>query len=280
MIDSMIRPLLAALLCVPVLLLAGAALAVTPPPANGTFDYQLGGAYEPVADVAIVVRDRLAAPVPGRYSVCYVNAFQTQPGDAAWWKANHPDLLLGRGGDYVIDPNWPDELLFDTSTAAKREALMEIVGGWIDRCAQDGYQAMEPDNLDSWTRSKGRLEPAHNLAFARLLVARAHARGLAIAQKNASEYAARGATEIGFDFAIVEGCEVWSECEAYTAAYGNQVYEIEYSDVDRDAEGRAVAAESFFDTACRVRGERISVIYRDRGVSPSSRDGVYVYRSC
>lgn len=266
--------------CIAGVLLSSAALAVTPPPANGTFDYQLGGAYVPQVGVDIVVRDRLAAPVPGKYTICYVNAFQTQPGDAAWWKTNHPDLLLGKGGNHVIDPNWPDELLFDTSTAAKREALLDIVGGWIDRCAQDGFDAVEPDNLDSWLRSDRMLEPADNLAFAHLLVARAHQRGLAIAQKNASEYAAQGATDIGFDFAIVEGCEVWSECEAYMAAYGDQVYEIEYNDIDRDAQGRPVAAESFFTSACRMRGDRISVIYRDRGVSTPARTGVYVYRSC
>jgi hypothetical protein len=274
------RRAIARLSCLAGMLATSVAFAVTPPPANGTFDYQLGGAYAPKAEVAIVVRDRLAAPAPGKYNVCYVNAFQTQPGDAAWWKTNHPDLLLREGGAYVIDPNWPDELVFDTSTAAKRDALLAVVGEWIDRCAQDGFDAIEPDNLDSWTRSKQRLEPADNLAFARLLVARAHARGLAIAQKNASEYASQGAADIGFDFAVVEGCEVWSECEAYTAAYGDQVYEIEYSDADRDAAGKPVAAESFFDTACRARGERISVIYRDRGVSPPSRKGVYVYRSC
>ena len=271
---------LARLLCVVALLMTGTALAVTPPPANGKFDYQLGGAYVPEADVAIVVRDRLAASVPGRYNICYVNAFQTQPGDAAWWKANHPDLLLRQGGDFLIDPNWPDEMLFDTSTADKRKALLAIVGGWIDRCANDGFDAIEPDNLDSWTRSKQLLEPAHNLDFARLLVKRAHERGLAIAQKNASEYASMGATELGFDFAIVEGCQVWSECDAYIAAYGDQVYEIEYNDSDRDANGKPVQAESFFKTACKARGERISVIYRDRGVSTPERKGVYVYRSC
>lgn len=271
---------LARLLCVAAMLVASNALAVTPPPANGKFDYQLGGAYSPEADVAIVVRDRLAASVPGKYNICYVNAFQTQPGDAAWWKTNHPELLLRQGGDYLIDPNWPDELLFDTSTAAKRQALLAIVGGWIDRCAQDGFDAIEPDNLDSWTRSKQLLEPAHNLEFARMLVNRAHERGLAIAQKNASEYASMGATDLGFDFAIVEGCEVWSECDADLAAYGEQVYEIEYSDSHRDAQGKPVQAESFFNAACRARGERISVIYRDRGVSTPARAGAYVYRSC
>lgn len=270
----------ARLFCIATLLLSGTAFAATPPPANGKFDYQLGGAYEPEADVAIVVRDRLASSVPGKYNICYVNAFQTQPGAAAWWKTSHPELLLRQGGDYLIDPNWPDELLFDTSTAVKRQALLDIVGGWIDRCAEDGFQAIEPDNLDSWTRSRQLLKPDHNLQFARLLVARAHERGLAIAQKNAPEYASMGATDLGFDFAIVEGCHVWSECDAYSAAYGNQMYEIEYSDSHRDAHGKPVQAESFFIAACQARGDRISVIYRDRGVSTPARARVYVYRSC
>lgn len=272
--------LLARMTGVAVLLMAGAAMAVTPPPANGKFDYQLGGAYAPAPDVAIVVRDRLSAPVPGKYNICYVNAFQTQPGETAWWKAHHPDLLLRKRGKYMIDPNWPDELLFDTSTADRRQALLAIVGSWIDRCAEDGFDAVEPDNLDSWTRSKQVLESAHNLDFARLLVTRAHERGLAIAQKNAAEQAPTGATDLGFDFAIVEECEVWSECGDYTAAYGDQVYEIEYSDNDRNAEGERVDPVSFFQTACRARGPRISVVYRDRGVTTPAKARAYVYRSC
>ncbi len=125
------------------------------PPANGRLDYQLGGAYPPVADVAIVIRDRLEKPAAGKYNICYVNAFQSQPGDAGWWRKNHPDLLVKKDGQYVVDPNWPDEHILDTSTSAKRAALMDVVGPWIDKCASDGFKAIEPDNLDSWMRSKG-----------------------------------------------------------------------------------------------------------------------------
>ena len=87
-------------------------------PAGGRFDYQLGGAYPPAAAVTIVARDRGAAPAEGLYSICYVNAFQTQPEEAAWWRKNHPDLLLRtEGGGEVEDKNWQGEYLFDTSTA-------------------------------------------------------------------------------------------------------------------------------------------------------------------
>ncbi|WP_225769757.1 endo alpha-1,4 polygalactosaminidase [Inquilinus sp. Marseille-Q2685] len=258
---------------------SASALAFTRPPANGQFDYQIGGAYAAAAGVAIVDRDRLAAPAPGKYSICYVNAFQTQPGDAVWWTQNHSNLLVKKDGKYVIDPDWPDEYILDTSTAAKRTALMAIVGPWIDKCAADGFKAVEPDNLDSWTRSKGVLSKAGNTAFAKLLVQRAHAANIAIAQKNTSELAPIGISQIGFDFAIVEECQVWSECEAFTDVYGNQVYEIEYNDNDRDADGNPVDPISFFNAACAARGSKISIIYRDRDVVPAG-DSDYEYKWC
>ena len=158
------------------------------PPANAVFDYQLGGAYAPAADVRIVDRDRLAPPAPGVYSVCYVNAFQTQPAELAHWRRAHPDLLLRKRGRPVVDAAWGERLL-DTSTAAKRRALLRVVGPWIDGCARSGFQAVEPDNLDSYSRSKGALTLSDNKAFATMLIRRAHHDGLAIAQKNTAELA-------------------------------------------------------------------------------------------
>nr|WP_284288655.1 endo alpha-1,4 polygalactosaminidase [Angustibacter aerolatus] len=129
------------------------------PPANARFDYQIGGAYTPLASVRVVSRDRDDDPVPGRYNICYVNAFQTQPDDAAWWKQHHPDLVLRKAsGGVFTDPDWPGEMLLDTRTAAKRARLLQVVGPWFDGCRTSGYQAVEPDNLDTWTRSG---KPAH-----------------------------------------------------------------------------------------------------------------------
>src|SRR5690606_24638737 len=48
---------------------------------QGALDYQLGGAYDVADDVTVVVRDREAPPAGVVLDVCYVNAFQTQPGD-------------------------------------------------------------------------------------------------------------------------------------------------------------------------------------------------------
>lgn len=232
-------------------------------PPDGRFDYQIGGAYAPAADVAVVDRDRHEQPVRGRFNVCYVNAFQTQPEEAGFWTSRHPDLLVRHDGRLVTDPGWPGELLLDTSTPAKREALLTIVGPWLDGCATSGFDAVEPDNLDSWTRSDGVLTRADDVAFATLLTQRGHASGLLVGQKNTGELGRAGRTGIGFDFAVVEECQVYEECDAYTDVYGDQVVEIEYADNPRSA----------YDQACRARGARISVVLRDRDVLPPGRPG-------
>ena len=83
-------------------------------------------------------------------------------------------------------------MLLDTSTAAKRAAIARIEAGWIAGCATAGYQAVEPDNLDSWTRSHGLLDEADDLAMAALLASDAHAHRLAIAQKNTDQLGTAG----------------------------------------------------------------------------------------
>jgi len=250
---------------------AAAAPTVRRPPVAGVFDYQIGGSYRPAAAVDIVDRDRSSHPAPGRYNICYVNAFQSQPDEKHFWLSRHPHLLLRQDGQPVRDPDWPGEFLLDTSTAAHRHALAAIVGRWIDGCAEKGFDAVEPDNLDSWTRrgARGRITRADNLDLARLLVRRAHADGLAIAQKNAVEVSRAGAARIRFDFAIAEECSVYSECRGYVAAYGRHVIEIEYTDNPRSA----------YTRACRARGGEISIILRDRDVRPPT-SSAYRYQHC
>lgn len=239
---------------------------VRPPAAGAAFDYQLGGAYPPPDGVLAVARDRTDGPAAGLYNVCYVNAFQTQPDEAVdWWRENHPDLLLrDADGEPVVDEDW-DEPLLDISSKEKRTALLGVVGPWIDGCAEDGYDAVEPDNLDSFTRSEGLLTADHAIAFARLLSDRAHAKGLAIAQKNTAELLpARART--GFDFAVAEECARYDECGDFAAAYDGRVFDVEYREPD-------------FTAGCRTWGARVSMTLRDLDVLPAGEPG-YVHRVC
>lgn len=258
------RRLAAALLGV--LLGAGAASAEGPLPPGAVADYQLGGGYPPAPGVTVVVRDSTDTPAPGLFNICYVNGFQTQPG------ADWPEALLLRGPDGapLADPGWPDEFLLDISTPDLRAANLKRLRPVLQACADKGFDAVEFDNLDSFTRSGGGLDEGDALAFAALLVKEARDLGLAAGQKNTAELAAEGRDRAGFTFAVTEACHRWDECAAFTSVYGaGQVLGIEYAD---DLRG------SFAET-CANPDRPGSLILRDRMLSPAGAKG-YVFGTC
>jgi hypothetical protein len=226
---------------------------ITLPPAGTDWDYQLGGARAVPDHVGIVERDRHASPVTGRYNICYVNGFQTQAEQKRFWH-RHWRLVLKDDGRPVVDSVW-GEWLLDTRTSAKRRALARIMGRWTDRCASDGFDAVEYDNLDSFSRSHHLLTRKDNKAYAAVLVERAHAAGLAAAQKNWAGWDGRS---VGFDFAVAEQCEQFHECGSYLHHYGRHVLAVEY---------RAKP----FRRACVDWSDKIAIVRRDVDLT---RDGV------
>lgn len=237
------------------------------PPPTGGFDYQLSRAYTPPAGVKIVARDSTDKPLKGAYNICYVNGFQTQPGELKSWPKK---LLLTKNGKLFRDPGWPDEVLLNTSTKAKRKAIAKKLKPAIKRCKTRGFQAVEFDNLDSWTRSSGKLKKKHNVAMAKLLVKTAHGYGLAAGQKNTAELGKAGKKTIKFDFAVTEQCIRYRECSAYTKVYGrSRVFDIEYA---RDL-------DLTWAQACARTDRPTRVILRDHDLTtPASED--YVFDSC
>ncbi len=244
---------------------------------NAKFDYQIGGDYALPAGVKVVSRDWFEGTAPkAAYGICYVNAYQTQDDEPAVdrpdERSNWPSpLVLTRLGD---DPNWGGEFLVDISTKAKRAQAARWIEPMIARCARKGFDAVELDNLDSWTRFDGtplaKKVPFGRdaaIAYAELLVDLAHRHGLAAAQKNTVELPRRIVrTKIGFDFAIAEECGRWNECQGYRDVYGNHVIAIEYRAQD-------------FAKTCRLFGSRLSVVLRDVDVTrPGSK--TYRYRVC
>ncbi len=230
--------------------LAAPATARDPLPVGTDVDYQLGGARPVPAHVGIVVRDRKAPPVPGRYNVCYVNGFQTQAEERGFWK-RHPALVLRQKGRPVVDSAW-GEWLLDLRTPAKRSRLAAIMGIWTRTCANKGYDAVEYDNLDSFTRSRGLLRRSQAVVYARLLVNVAHAAGLSAGQKNLADFDGR---KVGYDFAVAEECGRYRECASFVANYGRRVLSIEYRRVD-------------FRWTCAHFGSRLAVVLRDLDLTP------------
>jgi hypothetical protein len=262
----------AALAALIVLAAAGAATAapISHVPPNAGFDYQIGGDYPLPEGVSVVSRDWFAgdpAPEPA-YSICYINAFQTQPDipgvDRPDERRNWPRrLVLTEAGD---DPNWEGEYPIDLRSARKRRAAAAWVGRMIDGCADKGYRAVEYDNLDAWTRFDGPFGKPETLDYAHRITRYAHRRGLAVGQKNTVELTVKQVRRVGFDFAVVESCGRYDECERYRRAHGDRVLAIEYRRKD-------------FAATCAAVGDEIAVVLRDRAVS-TPRSDAYVFDAC
>lgn len=240
------------------------------PPTGAAMDYQLGGAYRLPTGVRIVVRDWHDAKPATRkrsYSICYVNAFQTQPDDdgsrrdeRSRWPA---ELVLE-----LEDPDWPGEAPIDLSTPDKRAAAVTHVAPMLRTCARKGFDAVDLDNLDAFTRYEGALPYGRwaALDYAARLTRVAHRHGLAVAQKNTAELTREQArTRVDFDFAIAEGCARYRECGRYRKSYGKRVLIVEYrwSDLRR---------------ACRWQRD-VSVVLRDRDLRTPREPG-YRYARC
>ncbi|MDN4649822.1 MULTISPECIES: endo alpha-1,4 polygalactosaminidase [unclassified Curtobacterium] len=249
---------------------AGADVAARALPTGGIPDYQLGGSYTPPAGVTVVERDSTEKAAAGVYGICYVNGFQTQPEDRASWLSEHPDAVLRTAaGKPVIDPGWPDELILDTRTASARATITSVLSRSIARCADHGFDAVEFDNLDSWTRSGGRMTRSGNLALAASLVRVAHQHGLAAAQKNTPQLGTAGRERTGFDFVVAEECVQYDECAAYTDVYGARVIDVEYADT----------LKGKWSAVCAMTDRPRMTILRDRDLVPAGEDG-YVFRHC
>ncbi len=183
-----------------------------------------------------MVRDRTEPPAAGRYNICYVNGFQTQPNEKGFWRQHRGLLLRDADGRPVVDEAWGETLL-DLRTPAKRKALARIVGRWVRGCARHGYDAVEYDNLDSYTRSDGLIEAAQGDPLRRRFSSdQAHRSGLAAGQKNLAGF---DGTRIGYDFAVAEECGRYDECQRYVDDFGDQVLMIEYrtAGLPRDLHG-------------------------------------------
>jgi hypothetical protein len=236
-------------------------------PTGGAVDYQLGGSYEPPEGVTVVTRDSLEDPAEGVFSICYVNGFQSQPGELEEW--SEAGLVLLDGNKPVNDVNWPDEYLLDTRLESNRAAIAEKLAPIIRSCAQKGFDAIEFDNLDSDTRSGGLLDVQGNTDLARRLLAVAHDAGLLAGQKNAAERAIELGPRVGFDFAVAEECAAFNECGDYAMAYGDAVIDIEYTD----------AIPEGFDAVCEHPDTPALTVLRDRDLTtPDSSD--YAYDRC
>lgn len=214
------------------------------PPAHLAWQIQYSGPVDPSATPAdaydIDGFDATAATVAaiharGMKAICYFSA-----GSVEDWRpdsAQFPAQAVGNPLD-----GWPGERWLDVRQIAALEPIMDAR---LDMCAQKGFDAADPDNVDGYANDTGfPLTAADQLAYDRMLAADAHARGLAVALKNDLDQIP---DLVGsFDLAVDEQCHEYAECDAlapFTAA-GKPVIDVEYA-ISHDAACSDAAARGF-----------------------------------
>jgi hypothetical protein len=174
--------------------------------------FDVDGFETPRATVAALHRS-------GRVAVCYL--------DVGSWESYRPDAgrfprsVIGRRYEGFPDERWLDIAHF--------RRFAPILKQRFRLCAHKGFDAVEPDNLAGFENHTGfHLTAAAQLRFNRWVAERVRALGMAVALKNDPRqvHALLGR----FDFAIVEQCFQYEECESYEpfVRSGKAVFEAEY----------------------------------------------------
>lgn len=197
------------------------------PGVGASWQYQLQGRVDATIDAQIYVVDLFdvdAALVDelhraGRNAVCYVNvgAYEKWRPDA--WRFP-PDVI----GERLT--SWRGEAWLDIR---RLDVLEPIMAARLDLCRDNGFDAVDPDNLDGFRQDTGfPLTPEHQLRFNRMIARLAHERWLAVGLKNDLEQV--GELVGDFDFAVNESCVDLGECELLRpfVAAGKAVLHVEY----------------------------------------------------
>lgn len=230
---------LALLALSPSVLAAGPPTATCPPlqrngagtwkatPTTAPWQWQLQGKVDTGVPACVFDVDGFETPratvkalhASGRVAVCYL--------DVGSWESYRPDAkrfprsVIGRRYEGFPDERWLDIAHF--------HRFAPILERRFRLCARKGFDAVEPDNVAGFENRTGfPLTAAEQLRFNRWVAARVHALGMAVALKN-DPGQVRGL--LGrFDFAIVEQCFQYEECDSYEpfVAAGKAVFEAEY----------------------------------------------------
>lgn len=145
----------------------------------------------------------------GRKVICYIDvgSWETYRSDAN----DFPSAILGNGVDGWPDERWVDIRALDAPQGPTGKTLRQILLARLDTCRSKGFDAVEPDWLDSYLNPTGfPLTASDQLTFNQFIASAAHQRGLGVALKNDKEQTA--ALVDTFDFGVDEECQQWSEC--------------------------------------------------------------------
>ena len=229
------------------------------PTAGLTWQWQLTGKFDfdiiaDVYDIDLHV-DKSAVDyfhAQGAKVICYISV-----GSHEDWRPDadqFPPEVIGK--DYE---GWSGEKWLDIR---RIDLLAPIMRARLDLCAAKGFDGVEPDNMQVYDNDTGfPLTYADQLKYALWLADEAHARGLAIGQKNAPD---QTTDLLGvLDFAITEDAfhYDWAEAMRPYVEAGKPVFATEYTDLPGD-----------FETACRKsKALGFSTILKNRNLNAWTR---------
>lgn len=181
---------------------------------NAARVFDIDGAGTPAATVRALKRD-------GRYLICYFSAGTYE----SFRPDSHrlPPSVRGRPVEGFENERWLD--------IRRLSLIAPVLRARMRTCAHKGFDAVEPDNVDGYDNRTGFPLRRHDaLRFTRWLARTAHRLGLAVGLKNSAGLARALAGR--FDFAVVEQCLQYDECERYRpfVRRGKPVYGVEYED--------------------------------------------------
>lgn len=184
----------------------------------------------------------------GARVICYLSAGSWEP-----WRSDSDDFPSAVLGDAM--DGWPDERWLDVR---KVDVLLPIMEKRIEACRVKGFDAVEPDNVDGYVNDTGfPISVTDQRAYNSALAGLAHAHGLSVGLKNSPELV--GALEPRFDFAVVEECVRYDECDAFEpfVRAGKAVFHVEY--------------EGAMSRICAHAGHGFSSIRKDLALGPQRR---------
>lgn len=185
----------------------------------------------------------------GVKTICYISV-----GSYENWRADagdFPEEVLGF--DYE---GWSGEKWLDIREI---DLLAPIMLARLDECAEKGFDAVEPDNMEIYTNRTGfPLTYQDQLKYSLWLADEAHKRGLAIGQKNASDMV-MDLVDV-YDFAILEDVFYYEEAEQFSPY-------VEAKKAVFVAEYRDLSSEEDFEGFCKLSKElKFSTILKNRNL--------------
>ena len=249
-------------------------------PPNARFDWQLQGSPNPAAllresgtKVFDIDPDHSSASQIASFKgqgitvICYFSA-----GSAEDWRSDYSKFtsadkagpLDGWAGEYVVNVT---------------DNVKSIMTARMQRYQGMGCDGVEPDNTDQVADPSG---------YIQFLSSTAHSMGLSVALKNNANLAGNAAIVAVVDFAVVEQCYEYGECDSYLPLIkaGKAVFDVEYnanpncSDANAkniDAYKMSIDLNGSLRVPCRTSGGPAgSPVPSSPGTGSPSGTGAYV----